>query len=65
LRHAKFIALREDKLQNGGPRESVIGKLCLEGDGRVATMCVRFTLTRQDRRELAELLSLDEKDLRN
>jgi putative SOS response-associated peptidase YedK len=28
-------------------------------------MCGRFTLTRQDRRELAELLGVDEKDLRD
>jgi hypothetical protein len=28
-------------------------------------MCGRFTLTRQDRCELAELLGVDEKDLRD
>ena len=28
-------------------------------------MCGRFTLTRRDRRELAELLGVDEKDLRD
>ena len=28
-------------------------------------MCGRFTLTRQDRRELAQLLGVDEKDLRD
>jgi putative SOS response-associated peptidase YedK len=31
----------------------------------VARMCGRFTLTRQDRRELAALLGVDEKDLRD
>lgn len=31
----------------------------------VARNCGRFTLTRQDRRELAELFGMDEKDLRD
>jgi putative SOS response-associated peptidase YedK len=31
----------------------------------VARMCGRFTLTRQDRRELTALLGVDEKDLRD